>query len=199
MEQEYWRQRGRQAWLLHGDANTAYFHAIANGRRRKCTIARLVTDQGIITESRDLQKHIYDFYRNLMGAEGENRLFSLAQDTWVADRRVSDAENEDLMLSFSGEEVDGVLKAMKVDTAPGPDGFPVIFFKRFWVLVKPYILAILNGFALGRVDIARLNFGVLTLIPKVQGAEDIRQFRPIALINVIFKFVAKRLRSGSPP
>jgi hypothetical protein len=126
-----------------------------------------------------------------MGAEGENRLFSLAQDTWVADRRVSDAENEDLMLSFSGEEVDGVLKAMKVDTAPGPDGFPVIFFKRFWALVKPYILAILNGFALGRVDIARLNFGVLTLIPKVQGAEDIRQFRPIALINVIFKFVAK--------
>jgi mannosylglycoprotein endo-beta-mannosidase len=37
MEQEYWRQRGRQSWLLHGDANTAYFHAIANGRRRKCT------------------------------------------------------------------------------------------------------------------------------------------------------------------
>ncbi|KAK1614885.1 hypothetical protein QYE76_020402 [Lolium multiflorum] len=189
MEQEYWRQRGRQSWLLHGDANTAYFHAIANGRRRKCTIARLVTDQGIITESRDLQEHIYSFYRNLMGAEGENRLFSLTQDTWVADRRVSDAENEDLMLSFSGEEVDGVLKSMKVDTAPGPDGFPVIFFKRFWALVKPYILAILNGFALGRVDIARLNFGVLTLIPKI------RQFRPIALINeIIHETKSKRLR-----
>jgi hypothetical protein len=41
------------------------------------------------------------------------------------------------------------------------------------------------------VHIARLNFGILSLIPKVQGAEDIRQFRPIALINVIFKFVAK--------
>jgi hypothetical protein len=46
------------------------------------------------------------------------------------------------MLSFSGEEVDGVLKSMKVDTAPSPDGFPVIFFKRLWALVKPYILAI---------------------------------------------------------
>jgi hypothetical protein len=32
---------------------------------------------------------------------------------------------------------------------------------------------------------------VLSLIPKVPGADDIRQFRPIALINVIFKFVAK--------
>jgi hypothetical protein len=41
------------------------------------------------------------------------------------------------------------------------------------------------------VDIARLNFGAISLIPKVKGAEDIKQFRPIALINVIFKFIAK--------
>jgi hypothetical protein len=80
---------------------------------------------------------------------------------------------------------------MKVDTAPGPDGLPVIFFKKFWTLGKPYILAILNGFALGKVDISHLNFGVLSFIPKVHGAEEIRLFPPIALINVIFKFVAK--------
>jgi hypothetical protein len=49
----------------------------------------------------------------------------------------------------------------------------------------------LNDFALGRVDIARLNYGVISLIPKVKGADDIKQFRPIALINVIFKFIAK--------
>jgi hypothetical protein len=53
------------------------------------------------------------------------------------------------------------------------------------------VLQILNGFALGRVDISRLNFGILSLIPKVAGATDIKQFRPIALINVIFKLVAK--------
>nr|XP_051201760.1 uncharacterized protein LOC127315299 [Lolium perenne] len=95
------------------------------------------------------------------------------------------------MLTFSGEEMDTVLASMKTDTAPGPDGFPVFFFKEFWQLAKPLILAIANGFALGRVDIARLNMGVLSLIPKVPVANDIRQFRPIALINVIFKFVAK--------
>jgi hypothetical protein len=41
------------------------------------------------------------------------------------------------------------------------------------------------------VDISRLNFGILSLIPKVQGADEVKQFRPIALINVVFKFVAK--------
>jgi hypothetical protein len=31
----------------------------------------------------------------------------------------------------------------------------------------------------------------LSLIPKVVGADSIKQFRPIALINIILKFIAK--------
>jgi hypothetical protein len=58
-------------------------------------------------------------------------------------------------------------------------------------MIKVPVLQILNAFALGRVDISRLNFGILSLIPEVAGATDIKQFRPIALINVIFKIVAK--------
>ena len=49
VEEEYWRQRSCQNWLLKGDANTAYFHAMANGRRRKCAISRLVSEQGVIS------------------------------------------------------------------------------------------------------------------------------------------------------
>jgi hypothetical protein len=67
----------------------------------------------------------------------------------------------------------------------------VKFYKRFWPLLKSAVLQILNDFTLGRVDIARLNFGILSLIPKVPGAKNIKQYRPIALINVIFKLVSK--------
>jgi hypothetical protein len=140
---------------------------MANGRRRKCLISRLVSEAGIISEPRALQDHIYTFYRNLMGAEGEAHIFSLVATLWDQLGRVSEEENDELMLPFTGEELDKVLASMKVETAPGPDGWPVIFFKKFWSLTKPYILAILNSFALGRVDIARLNFGILSLIPKV--------------------------------
>ena len=40
-EEEYWRRRGGLKWVLKGDANTKYFHAYANGRRRRCAILRL--------------------------------------------------------------------------------------------------------------------------------------------------------------
>jgi hypothetical protein len=190
LEEVYWRQRSHLTWLLKGDANTAFFHAMANGKR-KCAISRLSTDSGVISDPGALWTHIYDFYRQLMGVPGEQGLFTLSPTTWAALGRVSDEDNDSLMLSFTEQEMDFVLASMRVDTALGPDGFPVVFFKTFWRLLKPFVLAIANDFALGRVDIARLNFGILTLIPKVHGADDIRMFRPIALINVIFKFVAK--------
>jgi hypothetical protein len=96
-----------------------------------------------------------------------------------------------MAITFTDRDLDEVLAQTKTETAPGPDGLPVAFFKSFWNLVRPLILGILNDFTLGRVDISRLNFGVLSLLPKVPGADSIKLFRPIALINVIFKFISK--------
>jgi hypothetical protein len=57
--------------------------------------------------------------------------------------------------------------------------------------VEHGILHILNDFVLGRIVIARLNFGILSIIPKVPDAMQISQYMPIALINVIFKIISK--------
>ena len=43
------------------------------------------------------------------------------------------------------------------------------------------------------MDIARLNYGVITLVPKVKEANNIKQFRPICLLNASFKFFTKLL------
>lgn len=64
-------------------------------------------------------------------------------------------------------------------------------FKLFWRVLKEPIFAIFYGFSLGMVDILCLNFGILSIISKVQGADNIRQFRPITLINVPFKICSK--------
>jgi hypothetical protein len=136
-------------------------------------------------------EHIYQFDQGLMGSVGEPRRFALGDNLWEDEGRISEIDNRDLELTFTAEELDEVLHSMKPDSAPGPDGLPVLFFKRFWETLRAPILKILNDFALGRVDIARPNFGIISLIPKVKGADQIKQFRPIALINVIFKFVSK--------
>jgi exonuclease III len=197
-EEEYWRQRGRIRWMLQGDSNTAYFHAVANGRRRKCCILRLVMENGPITDKRLIQEHVYDFYRHLMGSN-DTRVCSLDPGAWGEEARVSEAENAEVMRTFSEEELDSLVQETKSDMAPGPDGFPVQFFKKFWPLIRMGVLHIVNDFLLGRIDISRFNFGVLSLIPKVPGADHITQFRPIALINVVFKMVSKAVATKLDP
>ena len=60
-EEEYWRRRGGVKWVVKGDANTGYFHAYANGRKRKSTILRLQSEHGTLVSQSEIVKHIFVF------------------------------------------------------------------------------------------------------------------------------------------
>ena len=59
------------------------------------------------------------------------------------------------------------LKQMDADTAPGPDGLPLLFYKQFWEKigreVSKAILTVLNS---GTIPIS-LNHTFISLIPKI--------------------------------
>jgi hypothetical protein len=50
---------------------------------------------------------------------------------------------------------------------------------------------LLEDFYDQKIDIDRINYGVITLVPKGSDADRIQKFRPICLLNVIFKIVTK--------
>jgi hypothetical protein len=56
-------------------------------------------------------------------------------------------------------------------------------------------MAIVRGFERGEANLARLNFAKIILIPKEEGANILKKFRPINLINCSFKIFAKALNS----
>jgi hypothetical protein len=45
----------------------------------------------------------------------------------------------------------------------------------------------------GTLDIRRLNYGIIILLPKVKDAEEIEQYRAICLLNCIYKWFTKCL------
>jgi exonuclease III len=191
-EELIWQTRGGERWILEGDANTAYFHGIANGRKRKTEIKYLENNDEVITEVAELQEHITNFYKELFGSEPQTRL-RLASDFWGDVHRVSQKENEELIKPFSVAELEEVVKGLRDSSAPGPDGFSALFFKLFWGKIKGPIMEMLQDFREGNLDIARLNYGIITLIPKIKGPVNIRQFRPICLLNVVYKIITKTL------
>ena len=112
---------------------------------------------------------------------------------WPDDQKVSNENNEFFIKPFSLEEIDIVIKELKNNTAPGPDGMPVVFYKEFLDNVRPLIKEMLDDLKAGNLDLKRINYGVIVLLPKIADAEEIKQYRPICLINVVFKIITKVL------
>ena len=59
------KQRSRDRNIKEGDRNTAYFHAVANQRRRKTLIHSLDGPNGPVTKVDEMLKVASDFYRDL--------------------------------------------------------------------------------------------------------------------------------------
>ena len=51
----------------------------------------------------------------------------------------------------------------------------------------------LDNLHAGHLELWGLNYGVTILLPKVKPAVTIKQFRPICLLNVIYKIITKTL------
>ena len=193
-----WRQRSRQLWLTAGDANTRFFHQVANGRRRANNIRRLqINDQTYseqTTIGQALSDHFRDFYRYDPPCRWRWRATGAAT--------LPPTQHQQLTVPFSGEEVKVPIR-LNGEGAPGSDGIPVFFYSDCWDTVGPKVMETLEDFRVGRCNLDRLNRAYIVLIPKVPGVEHVRDFWPISLSNSIYLIIAKvlanQLRKVLPP
>ena len=97
-------------------------------------------------------------------------------------------DNEVLTSEFTKSEVKTIVFQMEHNKALGPDGFPAEFYQVFWEVTKDDLMTLFMDFHKEDLNLFSLNFGIITLIPKVQEATRIQQYRPICVLNVSFKF-----------
>ena len=98
-----------------------------------------------------------------------------------------------LEVIFSEEEIFAALSSCCGDKAPGLDDFTMTFWLFCWDVVKPKILGHFREFYLNGTFQRSLISTFLLLIPKKEGAEDLRDFRPISLVGSVYKLLAKVL------
>lgn len=145
-----------------------------------------------------ITSHVVDFFSSLLSAKPESG-FSIAPSLWDASGRITSEENEALLTPLSEDKILEIIRSANPTSASGPDGFSIPYFRKFWPQLRDLICAIIQGFCLGMVDILRLNYAVITPIPKVKGADIISQFRPIALINNFAKFPSQGFATRLSP
>ena len=104
MEEIKARQRSRDRDVKEGDRNTAYFHAVANQRRRKKAINALEGPDGLVEDTSSMLNLALEYYGKLFGFE-PSLGFKLGDSFWKEEEKVSEEENALLEADFSEEEV----------------------------------------------------------------------------------------------
>ena len=107
--------------------------------------------------------------------------------------RVDQAMNDVLSEPYSAEDVNRALFSIGDLKAPGKDGRHAVFFKKCWHvfgdLLTSEVLSAINN----KVVPDGWNDTMIVLIPKVDSPENISQYRPISLCNVLYKIISKMI------
>jgi hypothetical protein len=177
-------------WLKEGDANTSLFHAQTRFRKKKNFIAVIHSEDGQIwTAHEGKAATFFNFYQGLLRT-------AEVRDVTV-DLDALGMPSFDLVAldaPVSEEEVWDIIKALPSDKSPGPDGFTGRFYKSCWsVIMADFMAAIHCIWARNFRNLGSLNSSFITLLPKVEGATSVRDFRPISLVHSFVKVVTKLL------
>jgi hypothetical protein len=92
---------------------------------------------------------------------------------------------------FAEDEIKQAVFESYSEVAPRPDDFSFLFYQKFWNMIKGDLMRLIRGFERGEVNVARLNYVIITLLPKEEDDNILKKFRPISLINCSFKIFSK--------
>jgi hypothetical protein len=92
---------------------------------------------------------------------------------------------------ISEKEISDAMFQMRPLKAPGPDGFSAWFYQRHWDIVNKGIVAATQKFFYEGVLPDWVNDTAIVLILKGSNPEELKEFRPISLCNMIYKLISK--------
>ncbi|KAK2438202.1 hypothetical protein QL285_023013 [Trifolium repens] len=177
-------------WLKEGDLNTNFFHMSASSRQQTKKIVKLVNDENrIVTTQPELCEVALNYFNNLFKANSSihDPVLSLIAP------RITQEDNDRLVLPITKEELREALFQMHPDKAPGLDGFNPAFYQHFWDLCGDDIFAAAKEWLDRGFFPSSLNETNICLIPKCDNPTVMKDLRPISLCNVLYKMVSKVL------
>jgi exonuclease III len=181
--------RSREKEIEEGEKCTRFFFKKVISRGGAITVLKSRGREVCTTE--DILKEIESFYDNLYDKK-EVHTDALGEVLDFLERKV---ESECAILSedFTVLEMHKALKSFKRGKSPGVDGLPLEFYLTFWDIIAHDLLTVFKEFeTLDRLPDS-FRIGIVSLLQKKGDKTDLRNWRPITLLNVDCKLFSKIL------
>ena len=194
--------RSRANWFENGEKPSRYFHNLEKqNAKNKAWENILDIDGNLVSGTKNVQKVHVEFYKNLYTSEG---ICDEAGEKFLHCISRTLSENTKLQLDrdISLEDLTMALKGMSNNKSPGPDGILVEFYKLYWnVLCKDIFDVITESMRTESLPYTQY-LAIIVLLYKKGQRENIKNWRPISLLNtdvkLLSKVLAERLKKALP-
>ncbi|XP_057779546.1 uncharacterized protein LOC130998129 [Salvia miltiorrhiza] len=168
-------------------------HRGQNLGREKTRLQRMVSSlQGSWASSvDDVQAVALDYFVKLFDVPHGQQNFHQVLDRLTP--CINDEKNSELTKDFHIDEFRSALFQMHPDKSPGPDGLNPKFYQSCWNVVGEDVFKSCSTWLSDGMFPDGLNHTLISLIPKVDSPANMKELRPIALCNVLYKIVSKVL------
>ena len=179
-------------WLEEGERPSRYFFNLQKIKAQRSHISSVYNLNGTeVSSQEEIEKHV-DFYSRLISEE--------PMDAALQDDLLSSLSRElfsDQASSCEGQmtldEMTFALRSMNANKAPGPDGLSVEFYAKFWDRLGPYLCRVLNTCYHAGEMCESMKTSNTRIIFKKGDRKNLKNWRPISLLNVDYKICSKVL------
>ncbi|GJY01398.1 RNA-directed DNA polymerase, eukaryota [Tanacetum coccineum] len=176
-ESKDFAQKAKVKWAIEGDENSKFFHGLVNRKRAQLSIRGVFVDGDWQTDP----KVVKDTFKEHFAARFQQPSEYRFKINTRFPKRLSSEQKADLDSNITKEEIRKAVWNCGANKSPGPDGFTLEFFKRYWSLVgSEFCDAVECFFDKGFLPKGN-NASFIALIPKVLDAKFVNDFRPISL------------------
>ena len=190
-------------WIQEGEKNNKYFLGLEKSKYNANTIFQLKSSNNnnpavSISKPEDILNEIRDYYQALYKDEKNIHSNIQRQNDFMQNLKLpqlKETDKESLENEILVSEVLASLKNLKNGSSPGSDSIPTEFYKFFWPQIKePLTNSIQYASKTQKLCLSQRK-GILTLIHKGKDLDknDLKNWRPISLMNCDYKILAKVL------
>ncbi|CAI8598289.1 unnamed protein product [Vicia faba] len=167
-------QGSKLDWLLKGDDNTAYFHAIIRGGNKQTSILVLEDPNGKqLTSHKDIEGEVLRFYKDLVGTNTQRRKH-IDIVAVRAGNQLKDDDRNSLTKPVTDQEILTALNSIGDNKAPGTDGYTAKVFKSTWKVIGVDVTDAIHDFFTQNRMYPTANCELVTLIPKKNDAKTMK-------------------------
>uniref|UniRef100_W5MP44 Reverse transcriptase zinc-binding domain-containing protein n=1 Tax=Lepisosteus oculatus TaxID=7918 RepID=W5MP44_LEPOC len=185
--------RARVEFLDHYETCSKYFFNRIRKRQEKrvfhsilATSGKQVTDQdGMLREAARFYEEL--FAEKVCEREAAEEVLQTLQAT------LTEEERDNLGKPFELSELEAAMKSLKKGKVPGVDGIPVEFYRTFWPILGPFLLEVMGEIFSKKSMGKSMREGILTLVFKKGDRTELKNWRPLTLLCVDYKIIAKLL------